>query len=704
MTIHKKSVYDIFYKVKKSQVSLSYKEHLIYFLYKIKRISSSSVWQRLIGKLIYELEDLSCLNELPIDEKIIESYDCNIKVKSLYDYNTITRVFRTRPYDVWRLKLDDGLYLDAADTHLVFTSINLYRKLCELKPGDRVLTKYGYRYVISVENLKYKACMIDFSIEESHHSYFSNDILSHNTTTTVAYMVWYMIFKNDKNISLVANKGKTSSEIVTKFKQVVEGLPFYMKPGIVRQGATSITLENGCYLNSATTNPTSITGQSTTLLYLDEAAHIPENIVTEFWRSIFPTLSSFKSCQFIVTSTPKGTQNLFYRLYDGACKQKNSFKPYRVDWWQVPGRDEKWEAEMRKDFGDENFDQEFGLQFDVQSSKLVRTKDIKFMERIKKEFVNIDIDGLDKKISDRIYWDPSFNPGMLSNDDLNYRRFLFIVDTAEGKEIGERGKEDPDSNVINIFEVEPLSPIKIKKNRSFIKSINMKDCLQFKQIGLYIDNESDEEESAIALRTLIFDIFKNGKRHNGYEESIDNSRILIEMNFNGKNFVNIFKDHPMYYEEVFIKTYHTKPIPGEKPPLKKIGFLTKGGEKGKKYFCELGAKLIAKRQILVRQYNNNVNKSSIGQIQAFGKNKKGSYEGSCVHDDISVTILFVSIAVESEEFIWWIEDWIDNLQQWQVNEDHWNKILNIKKLLSLYIQSDEEDELTDEEFKDLYMN
>jgi len=137
---------------------------------------------------------------------------------------------------------------------------------------------------------------------------------SSKTTSTAAYMSWYMTFHTDKNLAIVANKGKTSQEIVSKVKEVFEGLPFFMKPGIIRAQMQSITLENGCYLMCATTNPTSITGQSNNVLYIDEAAHIPQNIMDAFWKSVYPTLSSFKNQQLIISSTPKGKQNLFYRI------------------------------------------------------------------------------------------------------------------------------------------------------------------------------------------------------------------------------------------------------------------------------------------------------------------------------------------------------------------------------------------------------
>lgn len=518
------------------------------------------------------------------------------------------------------------------------------------------------------------------------------------TTTTAAYFVWYTCFHTDKNLMIVANKGRTANEIIKKVKEMYEGLPFFMKPGIITLQATTITLENGCHIGSATTNPTSITGDSCNILYMDEAAHIPPNISEEFWRSVYPTLSSFKDSQIIVSSTPKGKNNLFYRLYDKSCKGENDFINYKVYWYQVPGRDEAWEKAERNNFGSENFDQEYGLQFDVDATKLIRVSDFNLMRRIKKKFINIDLDTIDKKYSDKILWNPYCNPSTMTYKELTQSLFLFVIDTAEGKEVGIKGRKDSDWNIINIFKVELMSPLHLKK-LGVDKNPKIKDMIQFKQIGLYADNENDEEKAAEALKQIIYKTFKCGIG------LIDNCRVLLEMNFNGKNFLNIFKDDNQFYDAIVLKTYHVKPVPGQ-VQKKKFGFKTTGGNGGKNYYCDLGAKMIANRQIIISQYDDfDINKSSIGQLENFGKNEKtGKYEGSCVHDDISVTILFVSRAIEIDDFLMWVDDWIYNLNYYNTPLKDNNKRVYIQKLLNSASDeaNDSENTLSDEDFKKIW--
>lgn len=516
---------------------------------------------------------------------------------------------------------------------------------------------------------------------------------SGKTTTVVAYFCWVMCFHNDKQIAILANKGKTATEIVDKMQQVFKGLPFYMKPGIVSMGKTTMTLENGSYIMSATTNPTSITGQSVNLLYLDELAHLPEGLATDFWRSAYPTLASFKNSQILITSTPKGNTNLFFRLYDGAMKGENGFVPYRVDWWQVPGRDEAWEKATRKTFGDENFDQEFGLQFEVESNKLIKAKDLKFLNAIRQDFISRDLNGLDKIYADKTYWRTDFDPDSISLHEWERRYFVFMVDTSEGKEEEYKGKKDSDWNVINIFEVELVSPVRLMLNKFLTGSVGIKDLIRFRQIGIYLDNERDEELMAEALKQITFNVFKCGTG------PIDNVRIMIEVNFNGKNVINKFSQAYNFYDDIIVKTHHVTPLPGQKLK-KKPGFKTVAGKKGKGYWCELGSKMISRRQIIVTQNDPNPNKSSLAQLQGFGKNAKGNYEGSCMHDDIAVTILFLSRFMNEEENVAWIENFIQ-LQQNSEKYIWFNKIMHIMKI---YAESNDGLNLNDDEFKKMYSN
>ena len=80
-----------------------------------------------------------------------------------------------------------------------------------------------------------------------------------------------------------------------KIINIFKGLPFWLKPGCDNFGKTAIKLDNGSrIISSATTNTASI-GFTIHCVLLDEFAHIPENIVNNFWRSVFPTHNNVKA-------------------------------------------------------------------------------------------------------------------------------------------------------------------------------------------------------------------------------------------------------------------------------------------------------------------------------------------------------------------------------------------------------------------------
>jgi len=97
---------------------------------------------------------------------------------------------------------------------------------------------------------------------------------------------------------------------------------------------------------------------------IDEAAFIDPHFMEEFWKSVIPIVSSGKKTKIFMVSTPNGTGNKFYEIYSGAEKEANGWKAERIDWWDVPGRGEKWRKQMVSALGsDEAFQQEFGNTF-----------------------------------------------------------------------------------------------------------------------------------------------------------------------------------------------------------------------------------------------------------------------------------------------------------------------------------------------------
>jgi len=171
------------------------------------------------------------------------------------------------------------------------------------------------------------------------------------------YLLWYALFHADKTIAILANKGMTAREMLARITLALENLPFFLQPGCRALNKGSISFSNNSRIIAAATSGNSIRGQSISLLYIDEFSFV--NDADTFYTSTYPVISSGKKSQVIITSTMNGVGNLFYRLWQGAVQGANEYKPFRVDWWDVPGRDEKWKQETIANTSQAQFDQEY---------------------------------------------------------------------------------------------------------------------------------------------------------------------------------------------------------------------------------------------------------------------------------------------------------------------------------------------------------
>ena len=115
----------------------------------------------------------------------------------------------------------------------------------------------------------------------------------------------------------------------------------------------------------------------------DELAFVPVNIATEFWSSIFPTLST--GGKAIITSTPSSDEDLFADIWRNAnrCLDENGnetdtgingFKAFRADWWEHPERDEEWAKREKAAVGEEKWMREYELQFIVADETLIDSR------------------------------------------------------------------------------------------------------------------------------------------------------------------------------------------------------------------------------------------------------------------------------------------------------------------------------------------
>ena len=184
---------------------------------------------------------------------------------------------------------------------------------------------------------------------------------SGKSITAVIYILWYAIFNPEKTIAILANKGATAREMLGRITLALENLPFFLQPGCKELNKGNITFANNAKIVAAATTGSSIRGLSIDLLFLDEFAFVERD--AEFYTSTYPVISAGDETKVIISSTATGVGNMFYKLYEGAQKGINEFKYSRIDWFDVPGRDEKWKTETISNTSELQFEQEYGNNF-----------------------------------------------------------------------------------------------------------------------------------------------------------------------------------------------------------------------------------------------------------------------------------------------------------------------------------------------------
>ena len=192
---------------------------------------------------------------------------------------------------------------------------------------------------------------------------------SGKSITSVAYLLWYALFKPDQTIAILANKEATAKEMLARVTLMLEHTPKFLQAGCKALNKKSIEFENNSRIFSAATSSSSIRGQSCSMIFLDELAFVDK--ASEFYTSTYPVISSGKESRVIITSTANGVGNLFNRLWTGAQQGTNKYKPFQVNWHDVPGRDEAWRAETISNTSEMQFEQEYGNSFLKTGNSLI---------------------------------------------------------------------------------------------------------------------------------------------------------------------------------------------------------------------------------------------------------------------------------------------------------------------------------------------
>ena len=312
--------------------------------------------------------------------------------------------------------------------------------------GDPVYFAEKYCKVISLDDglVPFKLYPYQKNMFRHFNEHRFNIVLacrqSGKSISACAYLLWFSLFNSEKTVAVLANKGATAREMLSRITLMLENIPFFLQPGCKALNKGSIEFSNNSRIIASATSGSSIRGLSVNLLYLDEFAFVER--AAEFYTSTYPVVSAGKDTKIIVTSTANGIGNTFYKIWEGATQGINEFSSFRVDWWDVPGRDEEWRKQTVANTSQLQFDQEFGNTFFGTGDTLINAETLMGFRAGKYEKI---LEGGNLIV----YKEP------LKNHD-----YIMTVDVAKG-----RGQDYSTFNLIDIS-VRPFQQVAVYRNNT----------------------------------------------------------------------------------------------------------------------------------------------------------------------------------------------------------------------------------------------
>jgi hypothetical protein len=558
-------------------------------------------------------------------------------------------VWSTAKIEMLMQAIEEGIHVKHAPFHegnptLRKANINFdytNEEISEIKRCSRDIVYFANKYctVMTDEGIR-QIVLRDYQEDMLRHfvaNRYSIVLAARQIGKTICssiFIAWYLIFNSDRNALVLSNKGSTTQEIIDKAKTIFTNLPFFLKPGIIKNDVFSMRFDNGCRLIGQNTTKKAGIGFTIHLLFLDEFAHVHETIVDSFYENVMPTLSSSNVARVIITSTPNG-YNKYHEIYTAAEKGKNEFAAFKVDWWQVPGRNKAWMVKQIHNLGSlEAFNRQYGNSFVEASSLLLSPTSIAKLETRRKKFIHHNFPDLDEiEIDyDNLLWDPDFDTDETLSDE-NY--WFFSIDLAEGG--------GGDNSVVNIFKLELIPESDWNK---IVSPSSIIDFFRLRQIGVYKNNKQNIEEFVKIVYVLIYDIF--------YSENV---KVVLEYNTYGSEFIKdmkrVFPNINQFDEENIIKYKHRLDA-----RVKKFGFKHTGGNKvGKNIMCLKFKKYVALDKVYICE------DSTIEEARKFTKLASGSYGAQRGTDDLIMSAANVGTAFETLDYADYAEELFDLLDE-----------------------------------------
>lgn len=643
---------------------------LKYNLYKKKKYHAVEVVDWLEYNFVFHKKLLD--NYKTTKEIDISNY--GIKVLTDVGYQPISYIYNTKPFAIYKVILENGYSIECADKHMLFDeNLNIIYADELVENLSRIMTDKGPSAVKSVSISKVKVSMCDVSVDHPYHRYYTNGILSHNSTTTAIFCLWSVLFRNDRNALILSKSGPAGQDLIKKIKDMYLYLPYHLKLGTLKWNQSEIAFDNNSTISTEAFSPTAGLGKTINFLILDEFAWCPPNDVELFYNNILPTVTADTNSNICIMSTQNGF-NLFYKLWHAAETGKSMYAPFKVDWWQVPQwdpenhiwkkRDNAWKVMMVGVLGSEEaFYYQYGTQFSASDKCLVSRECLGKIRDLTYLF--------ETPIDDSWYFSLHKTELKFKKDyDLHWLKigwFIILVDLAEGG--------GNDFTTFNIIEV-------IGKDK-------------FEQVGYWHCNTIDLEQASLEFWVLYGQLFNPNK-----------TIVSVEWNTYGALFYNYLKNlnEPEYMPEASWR-WQVNPL-GEfdlanliryKKGSQEDNIANLNGFKNSKTIpgirlshatkisaCALLKMMLEKFDVIITDL------LTVSELENFeDKNGNGSYAAAYGHDDLIMTFVQLPLLKNTTKYKDFMEEWEIEMkatgrwEQIEKEESEMNKLDMLKKIADM---------------------
>lgn len=292
------------------------------------------------------------------------------------------------------------------------------------------------------------------------------------------------------------------------------------------------------------------------------------------------------------------------------------------------------ENEVKLIGGEENFNQEYNIQFVTGSNRVLSAQKAKDLDNRDKKYENRQIELLENRLRFPYMDNLRFDPDFIERDRNNYYWFVSI-DTAEG--LGQ------DDSVLNFFRLMVRSDEWLKNNK--IRALH--EAFYLKQTFVYSYNKLDPNKELTEIFYLL-----------GFEYlNPDKLKVVLELNSAGTDFKNglkwVYEGDNNFGEYVFVKYKHN-----QKDKRKKVGL-----------------KVTRNKNKLVKSYINSIEtdtiyvdeETTISQMESFIKQETRAGSGNYTYkadsgpDDHVMTLVNLSSALDTIDFKNMCQSYFDEL-------------------------------------------